>query len=174
MSNTYRGYGLTPDGTATPISDPGAYQRGEVVDMAADSQMLWGKPASDYFLAEDAENLGGIKMELLWENASPTSAFAGQFVRCDLAQYKKISILWGWATDSTTTFVTDAYIGKTITVDKTLSSGYGIMQIQRQTVSVDTSGITFSIAQFWNGSTRTDDNAYCIPLLIYGIKEANV
>lgn len=47
MATKY-GYMLDENGNATPISDPGAYQRGEVVDMAADSQMLGGKPGSEY------------------------------------------------------------------------------------------------------------------------------
>ena len=38
------------------------------------------------------DNVGGIKMELLWENISPTSEFATQTLSLDLSQYKQFLV----------------------------------------------------------------------------------
>lgn len=74
MSNRY-GYILNEDGTTNPLSDANAIHRGESVahaTLAANAEMLGGFPPSAF--AKIGET--GITMELLWENASPTSEFA--------------------------------------------------------------------------------------------------
>lgn len=54
---------------------------------AADSSKLGGKLPEEYMLAADAGDLGGLKMDLLWVNASPASSFAAQSVTLDLTEY---------------------------------------------------------------------------------------
>ena len=62
MATNY-GYMLDENGNATPISDPSAYQRGETVALAEDSNKLGGKPASEYLSAPaSADTLGGVKV----------------------------------------------------------------------------------------------------------------
>lgn len=60
MSVNY-GYILNEDGTTTPQADPGAVQRGEKVEIAADSEKLGGKPASDFVQTSNVLTLEEIK-----------------------------------------------------------------------------------------------------------------
>ncbi|MEG1012187.1 MAG: hypothetical protein RSE54_10010, partial [Ruthenibacterium sp.] len=39
---------------------------------------------------------GGAKIKLLWENASPTSAFPAQTIKVDLSKYDYIIVTFAW------------------------------------------------------------------------------
>ena len=165
MATNY-GYVLYPDGSSLPISDPNAVQRGEAVALAVNSENLGGLPASDYLLAANAAQLTGIKMELLWENASPTSAFAAQLVSCDLTDVGIVLIELRPNAPSTVTFFAVCSLGGK-TYPQYLYSSYFV---QRST-SVDASGVTFGDGESINyGSSISQSNSRAVPTKIWAIK----
>lgn len=167
MSVKY-GYILNEDGTTTPQADPGAVQRGEVVALAADSQMLGGKAASSF-----------LQMEILYENGSPTNSFdAGEITHSafgDTTQYQLLMICTNKQTlivlnEISTSSVFTSYasaIGTTGYYINTrsflVSNGYvGVGVNYEMSLAVNSSGASTT--------TIAKSNSNNIPVKIYGIK----
>lgn len=112
------------------------------------------------------------KMELIWENDSPTSVFTAQTISIDLSGYDAIMIVGdGYANSSDHTKTTGAsplypigYVGQWVS-----SSNYSkVAEGGIRVISVDKNGITFSEA--YSASSFNLNDAYGIPLKIYGMK----
>ena len=104
-----------------------------------------------------------IKMDLLWTNESPTSAFAPQTVELDLSSYKSILIVWQ-AYTGTGKFAT---LVPMLAYDS-VASGFidSSVAINKRKFTPSTTGIAFA-----GGTNSTSsNNSSCIPNLIYGIK----
>ena len=121
--------------------------------------------------AEEAlANLGGISMELVWENASPSSEFAAQTIELDLSKYTHVLAVFKFAT---TTAYYISHIGIN-GIRSLVSFSYGSIAsgiyAPYRNFLVQTTGITFGSA--WNpvANTVTQSDLYLIPYRVYGIK----
>ena len=100
----------------------------------------------------------------LWENDDPAATFASQTVSLDLSNYDGISILYRNQADG-------AYHLNTGHIPKdtqgVLWYGYQSGNHVHRGFIADTDSVTFNDCQYSGGS---NDNKFCIPLIIYGIK----
>ena len=124
----------------------------------------------------NADDVGAMsKWDLLWANASPTSAFAAQTVSLDLSGYSAVAIFFKRSTDAgydqgLLTFI--ALIGQTYIDQMMTASSSNVAFLMRQ-FSTSNSGITFAAAKLsvqGSASSEADRTQYLIPLYIYGIK----
>ena len=118
----------------------------------------------------------GFVMRQLWENADPTSNFAGQTVTLDLAEYDIVEILYVAAAAAQNYYPPAcAPVGGVASMDAWTSigtSGQAILHRHR-TADVSTTGVTFgSCEQKRTNSTSasTTDNSGCIPVQIFGVR----
>ena len=113
---------------------------------------------------------GGVKMDLLWTNASPTSAFAAQTISLDLSDYKLLAIRLILATGSSDPTGALKIIEVPYSSSRVarLHQEDGANHIFRKVTSISASGITFGEGVLTNGQA----NNYAIPYQIYGIKAA--
>lgn len=125
-----------------------------------------------------------ISKDLLWENASPLSGFAGQTINLDLSDYDDVLVLFTYNAEVMTVG------GDRITTPKNkigilrfFANGGGTVETEysymfacfRKFYSTDT-GVVFENAYWWNGTmtgTPTQSTTHCIPYRIYGIKGVN-
>lgn len=140
---------------------------GDINPVNADT--LGGISADEFAKLSDLENVSaGMTMELLWENASPTSEFAKQTINIDLSQYQGVII----------------QISSYISQDSCLSQFVKIGQKCELYVSrrwngcrmaqVTTSGIEFDNAYIFStygDNASSINDKWCPPIRIYGIKE---
>lgn len=127
---------------------------------------LGGYDANEYAKIEDLVNINaGISMELLWENASPTSEFAARIISLDLNPYKIVlieSILKPGSTQIINNLVSKDDSLQTVLGGFTEGNYYRLAQASN-------TGI-----QFGNGykyiTSESANAASCVPLKIYGIK----
>ena len=110
-------------------------------------------------------SMGGVKLDLLWTNPSPTSNFTAQTISLTLADYDYLLIECTWATSFAGNL--SYHICKNGVKSSLFGSNptnTGVIGIRQATVS--TSGVTISDAK--NGTTTA--NNIMIPTSIYGIK----
>lgn len=108
--------------------------------------------------------LGATGLELLWENASPSSTFAKQTVALNLADFAGVFVYYRNQTTGSV-YNSTGFVGKddefTMLYVPTASSSVTVTRKG----SVDANGVTFA-------TTSNEDSKYDIPLKIYGIKGA--
>lgn len=107
---------------------------------------------------------------LLWENASPSSAFAPQTLTiANLSSYQWYEILYRFHTTGDMTLTESAEVG-TGTVMNMCDMG----SIYRRIVTYQANGLTISSAEGTkiSGVINIADNKYLIPAKIYGIKSS--
>lgn len=110
-----------------------------------------------------AAQVGATTMTLLWENASPNSAFAGQTINLDLSGYDHALIEFclnpiAWQIKTSAWYRVDA--GESI-----VSVADGNPYTYLRGVTVNTNNVTFGTGRL--GSTENNNNL--VPLRIYGI-----
>lgn len=110
----------------------------------------------------------GARVDLLWSNSDPTSNFAAQTIDCDLSGYRFVSVLCNFGSASGNQYNVAM---QTFPVDETnkylmISADNNRGGERRFTYSIANKTITFASATY-NSSTN---NAYIIPIGIYGIK----
>lgn len=114
------------------------------------------------------ENLGALSMELLWENASPTSDFAGQRINMDLTK--------GWGvrgifSSSGGTLILDAKDYKKGTSNGRVQTAGATNSFR--TIDVDDNGVTLGDGKSlktYGTATIENVNSTLIPLKFYIIK----
>lgn len=119
---------------------------------------------------EDAlNNLGAMSMELLWENASPTSEFVPQTVSVELNRYDSYMVVGRAVNNTETYFSTLVPVGKNTYL--TFQSQYSLNKGSRMVIYKD-SGLDFRVGILVNASSNTSSEvaSWCIPTHIYGIK----
>ena len=104
-----------------------------------------------------------MRMERVWQNASPTSEFAAQTISLDLFEYDFIMVLYMHrvtlqATLSST--LKKGQLGNLISVTSDNFTGY-------RSVTFTDSGVTFDKCIY---SKTNPNNSFCVPYEIYGIK----
>lgn len=106
-------------------------------------------------------NLGGAKIKLLWENASPTSAFAAQTLVIDLSQYALVLII--------TKQRDDIIIQKN--QEGSIYRNTGLYGYARA-FNAKNAGINIGNGQgiSYSAPNWAANNAALVPVLIYGIK----
>lgn len=114
----------------------------------------------------------GWEMDLLWTNASPTSAFAAQTINLDLSEYDLIEIHFNMDASASTTIgeVTDKRIpvGK-----KAFCFGINGTAICSRNVTVSANSIVIEEGKAYGtyaNATAYTTNTHLIPTIIYGIK----
>lgn len=111
---------------------------------------------------------------LLWENASPTSNFAAQAIKLNLADYDFVEVvcLAGKSLDNST-YTEKTVIGMKgvhrtdINTNNTATTGIAL-----RNYTTDVNGITFNDVTYKSGATGSPstNNNYLTPYRIYGIK----
>ena len=105
----------------------------------------------------------GQHTDLLWENASPTSEFVAQTVELDLSGYDMFEVRARYSTTSAREFG--------MTVEKNIDSNVFVVHYDNlagyRMIKFTDSGIEFGKTVF---SMTDNQNTYCIPTRIYGIK----
>ena len=107
---------------------------------------------------------GGMKMDLLWTNPSPTSDFASQTVSLDLTDYSYLFIVQRQYKDSSGNSSTALLPIDGVTYVVVVISDGG--ETRTRTYSASASSVTVGVGK----SGSTINNAYAIPYQIYGIK----
>lgn len=110
-------------------------------------------------------NAGHMEMELLWENASPTSEFVGQDITLDLEGYDKVAIRCRESTSSNATFEVSGKVGDAIR--------WTHVSNNRQTRLFWTSANKVTASKGNKAAYNAqlaEDNTVAIPIEIYGIK----
>ena len=107
---------------------------------------------------------------LLWENASPNSAFAPQTLTiANLSSYQEYAILYRFHTTLDMNLTESAEVGAG-TIMNMCDAG----SIYRRNVTYEASGLTISGVDGVkiSGAVNVTDNRYLIPAKIYGIKSS--
>lgn len=112
------------------------------------------------------ENIGALSMELLWENASPTSKFTPQTVYLDLSKYDYLVIVvrgHGGAVNESSNYVRRAD-GNLVILHYTSNAN------MHRLVHCYSDRLEFEDGNTWSNTVTQVDNSRCVPYLIYGIK----
>lgn len=119
---------------------------------------------------EALDNLGGVSITKLWENASPTSNFTTQTVSLDLSDYDKIEIIYRLNSSNAYCKNVSGKIASFVAMDFLSQNGSKIWGAYRTAQILET-GVKFINAVTVSPSTVNDGvTNYIIPLAIYGIK----
>lgn len=112
---------------------------------------------------------GGMKMDLLWTNPSPTSAFSAQTVSLDLSGYSYVYIECLMASSYTSQYINAHLFRVGGGLSYRMIGGGSTIMFRDATPT--TSGVEFSVGYIVNTYTsNVTDNTRIIPLHIYGIK----
>ena len=116
--------------------------------------------------------------DLLWENASPASAFAAQTVSLDLSEYDAVEIIYSYYANSTLDYRATVRIGKSAelnTICNITATTAASFNTTRQ-CSVKNTGVTFTGGgyKYVNTTSYTAADTYSVPFVIYGIRSKYV
>lgn len=114
-------------------------------------------------------------MDLLWTNASPTSAFADQTLTLDLSSYDAVEVEFGYSkdfpNDSQTIRAAIGHSGASVYHANTNNSnGYLLIIARGFTVYENSIGFSAGTWKYSNEKSHSTHNDYVIPTRIYGIK----
>lgn len=129
---------------------------------AGDSEGFYTKGETDDLLA------GKVSMTLLWENASPSSAFAAQTISLDLSGYEFIYVI---AANWFVSGFVRTQVGASGTINRYAPISWSKTTGSRNLDIVET-GIYFTGGYSGGaiGGTFSAANGECVPTQIYGIK----
>ncbi len=113
--------------------------------------------------------------DLLWENASPTSSFAGQTILASgLSAYDMVAIQIIYSDSYTHTTIAFSPINGGSLDISVVSSDNQRIACGYRIATVATTGIIFSDGSFiGSSSNRTTNNSYGIPQRVWGLKGVN-
>ena len=111
-------------------------------------------------------------MELLWENARPTSSFSEQTISIDFSKFTDVAVDFAITTEYKNYSRVFAKVGDNgfFVGIRPYTSTYA--QFCVRIFTYPATGIKFNAAYKTIGTQagRTEDNTFCIPVRIYGIK----
>lgn len=121
-----------------------------------------------------ASDIGALSMELLWENASPTSGdFVAQTINLDLSAYNYIMIEAMLYISSNVRFNAICSVGAAFTFQHFANaSSSEKMRFVTRMVKPNETGITVETGYYkdYGASSGNTANSFMIPCKIYGIK----
>ena len=115
---------------------------------------------------------GGIQIGKLWENASPSSSFSPQTVSVNAIGCAFLLVEMKYRNDLTSGALFLAPIGKKFGARQVSSVSVSNPQYASRFIEARTNGVVFGEG-YDQGPTTTQDNAYAIPTVIYGVKGAS-
>lgn len=144
----------------------------DILDSLADSDSLFVN--SDGSLKQVAvEDAGLMRMELLWENASPTSEFAAQTLTFDDDGYTEVEVHALWSISYYGFGMAKFTKGETINAKRLdVVNGADTFRIVTCKWEDGKIKVTFTTATYYgsyNGNASSS-TTHCIPTQIYGIK----
>lgn len=99
-------------------------------------------------------------MDLLWENASPTSAFSAQTISLDLSEYDLVYLVSGHSAEYSNWTICDLFpVGSSYCPTHVASAS----SVKARNLRCSNTGIIFE-------NSKVDNNTVLIPQKIYGIK----
>lgn len=110
-----------------------------------------------------------LKVDLLWTNSSPTSAFEGQELSNIASGYRAIVVVFN--NESTDTTKSSKLVVGNDTVAQTITSSSGIAY--RRNINFASNGnVSFGTGTKWTSynTSGTNDISVLIPFKIYGLK----
>jgi hypothetical protein len=116
---------------------------------------------------------GKLSMELLWENASPTSSFLAQNVSLDLNSFDMVLVTTKYNTGAYYVDMTLVKIGSQAIIRQFASANAKSTTYASRNVTVSKNSVNFTsgYAKSIAGTTAgTENNGVAIPVRIYGIK----
>lgn len=152
-----------PQGPAVPLVQTTGTSTTSAMSQNAVSEQL------NQLKSDLVANLG-LKMDLLWENASPTSAFSPQTISLDLSKYQRCYlIIKGWKDiNYYNSVIIEKGFNTYVLAEYYVDGSFTLDQLNRRLFFFDDNGFTFSSAITITGN-ETGGNG-CIPYKIYGIK----
>lgn len=119
-----------------------------------------------------------MSMDLLWENASPTSEFGAVDIPLDLSSYQEVEIHFRKHTGSDLMSISKCKIGNDNYVNGSYIIAIGNLKdstantIESRQFNTTTSMVKFeeNISKTTTGTNPSYNRIYCIPIRIYGIK----
>lgn len=124
------------------------------------------------------ENIGAISMELLWENASPTSEFAAQTVTLDASVYQELKIEFYSRAQNDRKVLANAPVGKPVNAyDMRGTTSTAVTpSLNWRSVEAKTNSVVFDDCcnKVLTEKEKTVTNDYMIPFRIYSIKGVTV
>lgn len=116
----------------------------------------------------------GMTMDLLWENPNPNAAFAAQTVELDLSGYEKVGIRYGYNNIRSANYA-EVFVGGGTVSLTSFDIGADFFDTRSRIVNVTTNGVVFDSGRSWAApTTYLANDAFCVPLKIYGIKNTPV
>lgn len=112
---------------------------------------------------------GGMKMDLLWTNPSPTASFAAQTVSLDLSDYRCFVVYIRHYTNDNS--ISSAFLVKSDIETMLTAHGQTGNWACRYITSITNNGVIFGNGKASNGSVNDQAG---IPYQIYGIKTSYV
>ena len=113
----------------------------------------------------------GLQMELLWENASPSSEFAAQTIEVDLSPYDMVAVSFYRYTTVPRENTAIIKVGENGSLNDSLTNTDKAPTISMRAFQTSATGVVFTVATYQdaNQTTRTENNSFDIPTRIYGI-----
>ena len=120
----------------------------------------------------------GIDMDLLWENASPTSSFAAQTISLDLSNYRGIYVIALAVKADSNSYLNDIFLKKGIKISFARNTSgqanfptVGTAVFAARPYTFQDSGIDIGDCYFaYDSWMYALDNGYLVPYKIYGIR----
>lgn len=141
------------------------------------ADLLENHPASYFATSEELIN-GTLKMDLLWENASPSNAFEPQIISLDLNNYSFVKVIFNVGSiGDGIYFVHDLVktslkqVASTVAYE-TASSGSNnpVQTCGREVVEVSNTEISFGNGFYAVSIEKKYHNGLAIPRMIWGVK----
>ncbi|MBQ5658677.1 MAG: hypothetical protein IIV02_04005, partial [Peptococcaceae bacterium] len=157
------------DGTipASKLADEYVKADGSVA-MTGQLKYTDGENVFDYY---GEHNPPSITMDLLWENASPTSDFEAQTITLPISNYKLIVINW-FSANNATTRITSIFpaLYNSDFLTTYMNATNGAREVRRCVFTENSIKFKEAQSRVLASGTTTTTNAIMFPLEIYGIK----
>lgn len=157
-----------------PAEQVDAYSKENSISAATRTALSLAETATpDAALAEIARQLSessGVSIDLLWENAAPTSSFPAQTISIDLSEYDFVRLFFTLEIYSSMRKIGpyDVKVGEATTATVAVQSN-----MYRPVDEVSNTGITFKTgSKVTLGGSYSETGDVMIPYRIYGIKLA--
>ena len=154
-----------------PAEQVDAYSQSDSISAETRTALSLPETATpDAALAEIARQLsegGGVKIDLIWENASPNSSFVIGTVKINnIADYDGVFVEFKDNSESYLANATSFVFSKNFSVQ---TVGFNVYARIRS-ITITSNGVSFSTAYKYPNNVETQDDSQLVPVKIYGIK----